>query len=37
MELQRGDREAARWYYYKAIGVFEKSEFENELIKIKGR
>jgi phosphoglycerol transferase MdoB-like AlkP superfamily enzyme len=35
LELLRNDNEAARAYYYKAIGVFGKEEFETELEKIK--
>lgn len=35
LELQRNDKEAARSFYYKALGVFSKDEFEPMLRKIK--
>lgn len=37
LELQRNNKEMARWYYYKAIGVFDKQEFEAELNRIKSK
>lgn len=37
LELQRNNKEMARWYYYKAIGVFDKQEFEAELTRIKSK
>lgn len=37
LELQRKNKEMARWYYYKAIGVFDKQEFEAELNRIKSK
>jgi tetratricopeptide (TPR) repeat protein len=35
LELMRNDNEAARVYYYKAIGIFSKDELEDALDKIK--
>lgn len=35
LELKRNDKEAARAYYYKAIGIYNKNEFEVELNNIK--
>ena len=35
LELLRNDKEAARAYYYKAIGIFNKEEFVGALEKIK--
>lgn len=35
LELIRNDNEAARAYYYKAIGIFSRDEFEDALEKIK--
>lgn len=35
LELMRNNNEAARSYYYKAIGIFSKDEFADELEKIK--
>lgn len=37
LELDLNDNETARWYYYKAIGVFDREEFEPQLEQIKSK
>jgi tetratricopeptide (TPR) repeat protein len=37
LSLARNNKEAARAYYYKAIGVYNKAEFEDQLQLIKSK